>query len=395
MRNQRSSHLQHHYHRRPHDAEEALSSMLWTPYERPTSDSSSNDENDTSDSGHGFAKSKSIHDYRQLQRVPSRGLLTGDLCLPSTRTLAVYAYDNVAYDTCCLADDKIYDTWDISSAINNTSVPSVNNNEIYEDPDGVKICGDQQLPVFASVSYRRTSGCHRNYCQKPPHVISYQSNTNRFSYPHFHPSFSSLTKWCLNYTTTTTIQTRTISSFCDSNRPDTSSSLLSTISLSMMSSSLPSMSVPQKAEPNYERSDRNPPSYESLFVQPRKQGPYLHLIRPVRKTLRRTTNSLRIPCQGQHLLMNPMARASSLTTKRAGSGRLTTATSSPPIMRTAIVNEVSIQTILHVYGSVVLWVSDRVDDRHEFVSLRSLLQHIPIIATYIHLHAYRPVCTIA
>lgn len=303
MTNERSTHA-YHYHRRPPDVEEALSSMLWTPYERPTTDSSTDDENDTGI--RGFVKSKSFHDYQHQSRWPHSLTECGHVCYWS--------------------DDKTYDPWSDANTIN-TTVPSINSNEIaariWQHP----------RPLSATVS----SGCCRNRCYKPRVAPTIPDTNTNSSYAHFQPTFSSLTKWWSTYSSASGVQTPATttvpmssmaSSSCSATYTHTSVSL-STVSLSTCSS-LPAMAMMA--------GDEQPPSYESLFVQPRKQRHHLHLIRPVWKVLRRTTNNLRMPCHGQHLLMSSNTTATSPTIRMERSPQLTSSTSSPAIMRPTIVN---------------------------------------------------------
>ncbi|XP_073845485.1 uncharacterized protein [Musca autumnalis] len=83
-------HHTQHQQRRPPDVEEALSSMLWTPYERASiTDTSSDDEDELLNRHQQLRKSKSQYDYTSIPTIPPSPTLTPTpLMLPATNLVA-------------------------------------------------------------------------------------------------------------------------------------------------------------------------------------------------------------------------------------------------------------------------------------------------------------------
>ncbi|XP_061398488.1 uncharacterized protein LOC133334208, partial [Musca vetustissima] len=86
-------HHTQHQQRRPPDVEEALSSMLWTPYERASiTDTSSDDEDELLNRHQQLRKSKSQYDYTSIPTIPppSPTPAATPLMLPATANIVAY-----------------------------------------------------------------------------------------------------------------------------------------------------------------------------------------------------------------------------------------------------------------------------------------------------------------
>uniref|UniRef100_A0A1I8M7G1 Uncharacterized protein n=1 Tax=Musca domestica TaxID=7370 RepID=A0A1I8M7G1_MUSDO len=83
-------HHTQHQQRRPPDVEEALSSMLWTPYERASvTDTSSDDEDELLNRHQQLRKSKSQYDYTSIPTIPPSPTPTPTpLMLPAANIVA-------------------------------------------------------------------------------------------------------------------------------------------------------------------------------------------------------------------------------------------------------------------------------------------------------------------
>lgn len=283
-----------HHQRRPPDVEEALSSMLWTPYERSSTDTSSEDEDervpkDLKSSYVSFCTDYTANStYAALDTEYVTFIPTSMATSTTANAPELSDFTSAAATTCYFtaAAETFYEPLanvatplvplSSSSLMLNTCTPAITND--CNDDNTLKMNAAvhySENPYYRKLSSTGNDNITYTHPENATPGAARQSNKSLHSR---YAAISSLTKW---WSPTSNIATNSGSSSRSATTIIESSSIMAPIS-SLTSSSNGIV--------------KQPPSYESLYATTKlshhNKHQHLHLFKPMLNTLKANVTSI-------------------------------------------------------------------------------------------------------